>query len=154
MKNVIRLPLVTTLFSLLCLTGCGNGNSKGDEVVTLPDVFKDTNFCIVAGNWNESGAALIFDHNLKPEIQNGSAHDEFYDIDFEAKPLKKKAGEGDVLYFLPFLVKDQIIDDGYFKNGIEYKFWLSHGNDGFYCGLSKNDDTLKEPELVLTEGLM
>ena len=57
----------------------------------MPDAFKNTNFCIVAGNWNECGAALLFDARLNPEIQTVSSHNDFYDIGFEG-PIRPDHG--------------------------------------------------------------
>ena len=150
-----RFALIPFCFLMACSNqGKGANDLSAPEQVTLPSAFANTNFCIVAGNWNESGAALIFDERLNPEIQTVSSHDEFYDIEFEALPLTKKEEDSKTMYFLPFNVLDQVIEDGYFKNGVSYKFWLSYENKTYFCGVSKNDDSLTEPELILTEGLM
>ena len=156
MKRYASLLLMSAFVPIICLCSCAqadNGLKSEPEKVSLPDVFKNRNFAHAAGNWNECGAALIFDNNLNPEIQTVSSHNDFYDIEFEVLPLTKKT-EGKTMYFLPFKVTDQIIDDGYFKDNNEYKFWLSYEDSSFYCGVSKNDDSLKEPEMLLAEGLM
>ena len=151
-----HLPLLITSFAALtCLFACNSQPQSGngvDETVVLPDAFKNTNFCIVAGNWNECGAALLFDARLNPEIQTVSSHNDFYDIGFEADPLTKKTEANKTTYFLSFNVTDQVIDDGYFKKDVAYKFWLSYESETYYCGLSKADS--QTVELELTEGLM
>ena len=157
MNLVTRLLIFPALIACRGLASCGNSTPSGnglEEEVILPDAFKNTNFGVAAGNWNESGAALFFDDKLSPTIQTGSSHNEFYDIGFEPLPLKKKEASSKTMYFLPFKVTDQVIDDGYFKNGTEYKFWLSYEDKTYFCGVSQNNDALAEPEKVLTEGVM
>ena len=154
-----KLPILALLPALLCVCSCSSpnkdaNNSVEPEKVVLHDAFKNTNFCIVAGNWNETGVALLFDEKLNPKIQNGSAHVDFYDIEFALKPLRKSEKDSKTMFFLPFKCTDQVIDDGYFKNDIDYKFWLSYEESTYFCGVSKDDDRLTEPEKVLTEGLM
>ena len=155
-KLVMSLLLPSLILAAFSCSEPAKGKSEPSQEgkVTLPDAFKNRNFCVVAGNWNESGAALIFDDKLNPEIQTVSSHDEFYDIDFDLLPLSKRQEAKKTMYFLPFKVTNQIIDDGYFKDNLEYKFWLSYEDSTYFCGVSKNDDSLKEPELILTEGLM
>ena len=151
MKKYASLLLMSAFVPVFCLCSCGqepNGVKSEPEKVALPEEFKNTTFAHVAGNWNECGAVLVFDNNLNPEIMNVSSHDEFYDVEFQAMPIVKKVDEK-VMYFLPFKVTDQIIDDGYFKDNVEYKFWLSYGHSEYYCAVSKNDDSLKEPEMIL-----
>ena len=154
-----------SLLSLLVLTGCSikksNSSSSSssptvsssplnvDEVV-LPDVFKNTNYCNVAIEYYSGGVALILNEKNEPDIQNISFEVDFYSIQFERLPMTKK----DNMYFLPFRVTNQIIDDGYLKNGTEYKFWLSYENSTYFCGISLNDYTLTEPTATLMEGLM
>ena len=149
MKNRIITPLIMVL-AVGCLLGCsnkkGNASNLKDEVV-LPDIFKNTNY---GYGGVEPGVALYLDNNNQPRIQNVTPYLDFYDIQFDALPLKKK----DNMYFLPFKVTDQFIDDGYLKNGIEYKFWLSYTEPNYYCGLSKNDDTLTSPDIELMEGVL
>ena len=152
-KNLLILP-----FAVLLLTSCGGEQTssseatsvttpmKDAETIVLPDVFKGHNFAYAGV---EPGVALIFDENNNPEIQNATPYLDFYDIQFEAKPLTKKETKDGTMYFLAFKVTDQFIDDGYLKNDIEYKFWLSYNETKFYCGLSKDDPTLTEPDIVL-----
>ena len=151
MKKLV-LPLLTlSILGLGCLSACNNQDNKNDIEVTLPDAFKNRNFCcVVVAGYFDGGAALIFDNDLKPQIQNISYHVDFYDIGFEAKPITKEKN----MYFLPFKVTDQIIDDGYFKNNNEYKFWLSYEDSKYYCGISPNDPSLTEPVATLMEGTM
>ena len=118
--------------------------------MVLPDEFRNTNFCNGAVEYYSGGLALIFDEKNNPDIQNISFELEFYSIQFDRLPMKKDGS----MYFLPFKVTDQIIDDGYLKNGQEYKFWLSYTNSSFFCGISLNDDTLTQPTATLVEGLM
>ena len=140
---------------VMALVSCnGQAPAKNNEPLSLPEVFYDRNFCVVAGNWNESGCALILDHKGKPEIQNVSSHNEFYDIDFELLPLYAKEEEGKTTYFLPFFVKGQVIDDGYFKDGKQYRFYLRFDNPTYYCAVSLNDPSISTPDKVLTEGMM
>ena len=142
--------IIPMLLSLL-LVGCGNNsNPPKGEAVTLPEAFKNRNFANAAITYYSGGVALIFDNDLKPDIQNISFHVEIYSIQFEAKEIKRKND----MYFLPFKVTDQIIDDGYLKNGVEYKFWLSYANSTYFCGISLNDDTLTEPTATLMEGTL
>ena len=144
------------------LSGCGGGASsnsmplsKNDEVA-LPSVFYDTNFAVVSGNWNENGCALIIGHKGEIEIQNVSAHNDFVDIEFDLLPiyLEEDGQSKRVIYFLPFLVKEEVIDDGYFKNGKEYRFYLRYDDPGYYCAVSLNDPTIQTPDKVLMEGYM
>lgn len=116
----------------------------------MPDAFKNTNFAYAG--W-DPGVALLFDEKLTPTIQNVSFHVEFYTVEWEQKPLRKDKD----MYFLPFKVTKQIIDDGYLKDNVDYKFWLSYNEKNeskYYCGLSKDDDKLTEPEIVLMEGTL
>ena len=152
-KNLLVLP-----FAVALLASCGGEQSssseastssssmKTNDVVVLPDAFKGHNFAYAGV---EPGVALIFDNENKPEIQNATPYLDFYDIQFEAKPLTKKETKDGTMYFLAFKVTDQFIDDGYLKNGIEYKFWLSYNEPDFYCGLSLDDPTLTQPDIVL-----
>ena len=155
MKNKLILPILSITLLSCCLFGCNkNNNNKGDndvEPVVLPDAFKNRNFCnVVVAGYFDGGAALIFDDKLNADIQNVSYHVDFYSVQYEAKPITKKGN----MYFFPFKVTDQIIEDGYFKNNTEYKFWLSYENSTYYCGVSLNDDSLTEPTATLMEGTM
>ena len=157
MKNYLLIPLL----SIALLAGCSSNKSSteksstssnmhDEEKIVLPDVFKNTNFCNAAVTYYSGGVALVFDNNNNPDIQNISFELDFLSIEFEQFPLKKK----DSMYFLPFKVTNQVIDDGYLKNDVEYKFWLSYEDSTYYCGISLNDDTLTEPDAILMEGLM
>ena len=153
MKNRIIIPLL----SIIALIGCSSNKSQesssakiGGEEIVLPDTFKNTNFCNIAVEYYSGGVALVFDDKLKPDIQNISFEEDFLSIEFEQLPIKKNES----MYFLPFKVTNQVIDDGYLKNGTEYKFWLSYENSTYFCGISLNDDTLTEPTATLVEGLM
>lgn len=138
-------------------SGCGsNGGSGKGEEVALPSVFYDRNFCVVAGNWDENGCALIIDNKGKIEIQNVSSHNDFYDIEFNPLPLYKEEDKESkkTTYFLPFLVTDQVIDDGYFKNDVEYRFYLRFDDPSYYCAVSRNDRSIVTPDKELLEGYM
>lgn len=157
MKNYFALPL---FLSSILLLGCSGGTNssmesnlsqKKEEEVVLPDAFKDTNFAYCG--W-DPGVALVFDANLTPSIQNVSTHVEFYEVECTIKPLTKKVENNKTTFFLHFTVIGQVIDDGYLKNGTDYKFWLSYNEPDYFCGLSKDDDTLTEPEITLMEGTM
>ena len=158
MKNKLILPILSITLLSCCLFGCNkNNNNKGDndvEPVVLPDAFKNTNFCnigIVYSGSTGGGAALIFDNNLNPTIQNVSFHYDFYDIQFEKLPLQK---DGD-MYYMPFKVLDKACDDGgYFENNVEYKFWLSYVNETYYCAISLNDPAVTVPDGELVEGYL
>lgn len=153
MKNKLILPLLATTLLSGCLFGCNQNTASGNtlpDAIVLPDAFKNTNFANAAVEYYSGGLTLIFDNDLNPEIQNISFEMEIYDIEFERLPMDRK---GD-MYFLPFRVTDQIIDDGYLKNGEEYKFWLSYKNSEYYCGISKNLPTLEEPDALLMEGTL
>lgn len=150
--------LIAPMF-LGCSSSQGGDNdlskNKSDEII-LPEVFYGHNFCVVAGNWNESGCALIIDERGGYEIQTVSSHNEFYDIDYDLLPLYKEEnkGSGKTTYFLPFKVTGQVIDDGYFKDGKEYRFYLRYDDPGYYCAVSLNDPSITTPDKELTEGMM
>ena len=152
MKTKVIIPLLATALLSGCLFSCNkNPTNNGEpQAIVLPDAFKGRNFANAAVTYFGGGVALIFDNNLTPEIQNISYHVEMYDVTFEARPITKKNN----MYFLPFKVTDQVIDDGYLKNNTEYKFWLSYENSTYYCGVSLNDETLTEPEATLMEGTL
>ena len=158
--TVIRICLLASLFAPL-LIGCASPSSanssshfsqKGEEIA-LPEAFYNRNFAVVAGNWNECGCALIIGERGEVEIQNVSSHNDFYDIDFSLLPMYKGEADGKATYFLPFSVTGQVIDDGYFKNGNEYRFFLRYESNEYYCAVSKNDPSA-EPEKILMEGMM
>ena len=151
MKKSVIIPLLSVAF----LVGCSSNkqsktNKLGGEEVVLPDVFKNTNYCNIAITYYSGGVALILNENNQPDIQNISFEQDFYSIEFQQLPLKKSGNT----YFLPFKVTNQIIDDGYLKNGTEYKFWLSYTNETYTCGFSLNDDTLTEPTAELMPNVM
>ena len=159
-KKILVTLCSTILLSAPLLFGCSNPNKGDNELsnsqleVRLPEAFYGHNFIVVAGNINESGCALIFDDKGTPEIQNGSAHVDFYDIGFELLPMYQDVISGEVTLFLPFKVTEQVIDDGYFKNGNEYRFYLRYKNPDYYCAVSLNDRTITTPDKVLMEGMM
>lgn len=150
MKSRVIIPLLATLM----MVGCTSNKVGSTQAVVLPDAFKNTNFCnigIVYSGSTGGGAALIFDANLNPTIQNVSFHYDFYDIQFEKLPLQK---DGD-MYYMPFKVLDKACDDGgYFENNTEYKFWLSYVNETYYCAISLNDPAVTVPDGELVEGYL
>ena len=150
MKLKLIVPLLSACLLTGCLFGCSQDNKNAVEPVVLPDIFKGRNF---AYGGDDPGVALIFDDNKNPEIQNLSRHLEPVDVEFELLPLSKKETDKGMMYFLPFKVTNQFIDDGYLKTGVEYKFWLSYNEPDFYAGASKNDPSLTEPEILLMEGV-
>ena len=155
MKKSIIVLLSLPIFLVSCNSKQNSSSINSSKLeenneVVLPDIFKNTNYCNVAVEYYSGGVALILDENNNPTIQNISFEVEFYSIEFEQLPLSKK----DSTYFLPFKVTNQIIDDGYLKNGVEYKFWLSYTDSTYHCGISLNDDTLTEPTADLAPNLM
>ena len=158
-KNIAALLLLSSALLVGCnakpnsssVTSSSSSKSEeGKNEIVLPDIFKNTNYCNVAITYYSGGVALILDEQNKPDIQNISFEVEFYSIEFEQLPLSQK----DSTYFLPFKVTGQVIDDGYLKNGVEYKFWLSYTDSTYHCGISLNDDTLTEPTAELSPNLM
>lgn len=158
MRNTkVIVPLIgLTLLLASCNTHSSESTPPGTngEEIVLPEVFYNRNFCVVSGNWNENGCALIIDNSGNVEIQNVSSHNEFYDIEFDLLPIYTKVDNEKTTYFLPFFVKGQIIDDGYFKNGNQYRFYLRFDDPSYYCAVSANDPSIVNPDKVLMEGYM